>query len=346
MEFIKVEAKDWAKKKFIGLEGIMLPSFTPDLAELDEAGIRHDVRYLISQGFFSILCGVEISELSIEERKKFMEIVCDEAKGRILVSCANLYRNVRESIEMLKYFEKVGGDTALLSYPINYYPNSEEDIYRVTKEMCDSTNLAIVLYASHRFNFERFHPSTFNPELLARMADIENVVGLKIGVLDDPGYIADVFRLVGDKILVQSPIEDNWPITVPQYGQQWAGAGAYDPYQTPDNPRLVRMFTLLKKGDMDKAMAIYWQLTPIRKLQAFNTASYGMRIFTLLKYKRWLLGGNGGMLRDTFSIRDEEKEMIKTAMRMGGLAICDAPEEEFIVGKLNFTKGARPKATV
>ena len=55
MEFTKVEAKDWAKEKFTGLEGIMLPSFTPDLAELDEAGIRHDVRYLINQGFFSIL---------------------------------------------------------------------------------------------------------------------------------------------------------------------------------------------------------------------------------------------------------------------------------------------------
>jgi 4-hydroxy-tetrahydrodipicolinate synthase len=345
MEFTKSEAKQWAKKNFKGLECVMLPSFTPDLASLDEEGIRWDVQYLIKQGYFSILCAVELSELTIEERKQFMRIVCDEAKGKIKVSVANLYRTVDEAIEMLNYFEKVGGDSALFLYPLQFFPKSEEEIFQVTKKVCASTNLAIVLYANHRFDFERFHPSMFNPRLLARMADFENAVALKVGILDSPGYIEDCFRLCGDKVLVESPIEDNWPITVPHYNQQWAGAGVYDPYQTPDNPRLVNFFNLLKSGQIDKAMDIYWELTPIRRNMAFNTASYGIRIFNHAKYKRWLVGGNGGMLRDQFPIRHDEMKMIREAMKAGGLKIREASDEEFFVGRLNYAKGYRSNKT-
>ena len=40
-----------------GLENIIIPSFTPDLSELDEEGIRWDVRQSIKHGFFSTLLG-------------------------------------------------------------------------------------------------------------------------------------------------------------------------------------------------------------------------------------------------------------------------------------------------
>jgi hypothetical protein len=35
---------------------------------------------------FSVLCETMIGVMSFEERKRFMEIVCDEAKGKMLVS--------------------------------------------------------------------------------------------------------------------------------------------------------------------------------------------------------------------------------------------------------------------
>jgi len=43
MEFSKVEAKEWAKQNMKGLEAVLFPSFSPDLQELDEEGIRYDV---------------------------------------------------------------------------------------------------------------------------------------------------------------------------------------------------------------------------------------------------------------------------------------------------------------
>ena len=55
MEYTKSEAKQWAKEHYKGLESMIIPSFSPDLTELDNEGIRHDVHHLINQGYFSIL---------------------------------------------------------------------------------------------------------------------------------------------------------------------------------------------------------------------------------------------------------------------------------------------------
>ena len=348
MEYTKSEAKQWAKEHYQGLEGPIHPSFTPDLAKLDEEGIRHDVRHFINQGYFSILCTPESTAMTVEERKRFLEIVCHEAKGKISVSMAMVVDTIEQDMELLKHFEKVGGSHALLGSPVQYYPESEEDIYLLTKEICDSTNLAIDLYPSSKSNFERFHPSQFNPKLLVRMADIENVVALKVGGgLDTTGFAADAFRLVGDKILVNCPGDLMWPITVPKYGQQWAGASNYDVYQSPDNPCMVKMFNMLRNGEMDGAMDIYWELTPIRKVwqQQFMLYAAGdCYHFTLWKYYQWLAGGNGGMLRQpVHRLYERDKEAIKAAKRASGQTIREAPEEEFYVGRVNYAKGARLK---
>jgi len=345
MKYKKSEAKEWAKETYKGLEGCLMPSFTPDLAELDEEGIRHDVQQSISHGFFSILCCLECG-MTTEERKKFLEIVCNEAKGKINVSTSLFVDSFGEIIELLQHFEKVGGDSVLYGLPVTYFPKSEEDIYQITKKLCDSTNLAVNLYPSDKYNFERLHPTKFNPKLLARMADIPNVVGMKVGTgLDLTAFTAESFRLCGDKILVQNPGPNMWPITVPRYGQQWAGAAAYEMFQTPDNPRAVRMFNLLRSGDIDKGMDIYWELTPLNEYVWREMMTYfagGGYHFTLWKYYQWLVGGNGGMLRQpTRRLYEHDKEAVKAALRATGITPREAPEEEFYVGRVNYAKGAR-----
>ncbi len=349
MDFTKSEAKAWAREAYVGLESLICPSFTPDLANLDEEGIRHDVQHAISQGFFSILCNTDSTAMTLEERKRFVAIVNHEAKDKILVSFPFMTDTFEQELELLKHHEKTGGTHILLGYPVQYYPDSEEDIYQAFKTVCDSTNVAVDLYPASKFNFERFHPSTFNPALLDRMADLPNAVAMKIGVLD-PGYMAECFRLVGDKILVNSPAEGNWPTAVPKYGQQWAGGLMYDAYQTPDNPLLVTHFDLLRAGELDEAMEIYWRVTAIRTVVWQQFMLYSVAAcypFTLWKYYKWLAGGNGGMLRQPIHrLFEHDKDAIKGAMRAAGLTLRDAPEEEFYVGRVNYAKGARLKARV
>src|SRR3712207_4251971 len=68
----KTERKAWASEHFRGIENVLMPSFNPDLTELDEEGIRLDVRQSKRHGFFGSLCSVETG-LTPEEKVRFVE---------------------------------------------------------------------------------------------------------------------------------------------------------------------------------------------------------------------------------------------------------------------------------
>jgi 4-hydroxy-tetrahydrodipicolinate synthase len=206
--------------------------------------------------------------------------------------------------------------------------------------MCDSTDLAITLYPTHKYNFERFHPSGFPLDLLDRMVEIENVVALKLAILE-PGFIFETFRRYGEKILVQCPWERWLPLLNAQFGQQWMGAGAYEAFQSPEKPYLVDYFNLLLKGEVDKAMEIFWMLTPVRMMfekQFMPTVHLGTYHWPQHKYYQWLTGGNGGFTRQpVMKMYKHEMEETKGAMRAIGLTLRE-PEEEYYVGRCNYAK--------
>jgi dihydrodipicolinate synthase/N-acetylneuraminate lyase len=349
LEFTKKEAKQWAKKNLKGLEGVLHASYKPDLSGLDEEGIRWDVQYLIANKLSCILCAVEASALTFEERKQFVKIVCDEAKGKIHVSMTILQNTVDEDIEMVHHFEKVGGTFALIGHPVQFYPKTPEEIYRLYKIMCDETNLPVNFYAG-RLHVKHMHPSYFPLTTLSQIADIPNVVGMKLCGGGPIGFMVDAFRLVGDRLLVNDPVQANWPITIPQYGQQWAGAGPYDVAQTPDNPKMVNMFNLFVDGKIDEAMKMYWDFmnsVPAGVSIGGSSDSYfNTGIVNTLpdKYAQWLLGGNGGMVRQPMGQRlyDYHKDGIRARLQGLGVPLRDN-EEEFFVGRVNYAKGMRMK---
>lgn len=140
----KSDMQQWAAENMRGIENQLMPSFTPEMDELDEEGIRLDVRQTKEHGFFSTLCTCEAG-MSFEEAKRFVEIVADEAGDELKVSTTLVFDSFEQNFEMLDHAESVGVDSAMLGYPLNWYPESEEEIYEKTKEMCEATAMAKVL---------------------------------------------------------------------------------------------------------------------------------------------------------------------------------------------------------
>ena len=337
MEYTKKTAKEWAKETFRGLENGLLPSFTPDLKDIDEKGIRWDVQQSIKHGFFATLIGPDCGT-TIEELKRMVEIVVDEAKDEIMVGLWVFFDNFETSMEMIQHCENVGCDNILLGLPHNFHPNSEDEIYRAYEQMIEATNLAVNLYPTHKYNFSRFHPSTFNPEICNKLADLDNVVGMKIGVIQNPSYTAECFRLFGHKILVSNPLEMMHPITVGQYGQQWGGGYSYEIYQTPEDQKYVKCFDMMLDGQWDEAMEIFWSFEPIRASLAGIMPSiiWGTYPYTHWKYEQWLTGGNGGLTRlPDFKLYEHEKMTFRAALQAIGITPREN-DEEFYVGRVNY----------
>ncbi len=337
MRIQRSELKSWAKETLRGIQNCLIPSFKPDTLVLDEEGIRWDVRHSIKHGFLATLC-VADTGLTLEESKKFIEIVVDEAKDEIIVSFTAMFDTFEHNLEMLKHAEKVGCQCAFIDYPRGFFPKSEDEIYQVTREMCEAANLGIFLHSLPKDNFMMLHPSGYSPSLLSRLADIDNVVGAEIA---DFGLMAEYFRVCKDKIILQCPLERFMPLLVQQFGLQLMGPGTYELFQSPEKPYLVDYFNLLLKGNYDNAMEIFWKLTPVRipfEIKVMQLIPHGTHPLPLWKYYQWLTGGNGGFTFSRLPIMEvqfQDRIMARQALHAIGITPRE-PDEEFFVGRVNY----------
>jgi 4-hydroxy-tetrahydrodipicolinate synthase len=315
----KSERKQWARQHMVGVENTTIPSFTPDLLELDEAGIRLDVEQAVRHGFFSTLVATETG-LTFEEQKRFVSLVVEAARGRIAVSTSIIFDNFARAAEMILHADKAGCQTILLGFPANWYPLTGEEVLAKTRELCELTSMAVVIYPSPHFNLERLHPSGYPLDILPQVAEIENVVSIKAGEF---ALYAECHARVGDRLLMNHPVERYLPNTVMAYGQQWMGAGCYEVFQSPEQPYLVDYFRLLREKKFKPAMELYWKLAPARNIfeQQFNqTVMSGTYNWTMQKYYQWLVGGNGGFTRQpAMKMHQHDMDMTKMAFLMIGI---------------------------
>ena len=302
MSVARGERKQWAKQALVGLENALMPSFSADMRDLDEEAIRHDVRQAKAHGFFSTMCAVETG-LSTEEAKRFISVACDEAGSDLLVSFTLLNDSFAQSLALLEHAEEAGCSHALLGYPATFRPSDPDEIYRKTAMLAEATSLGLVMYVSDKFDFGRFHPSQIPFQAYDRIADLPNVVSLKVG-FGDPATAFEAFERYGDKVLVNvgTPmLLGLFPLLREHYGAQWFGGGAWEMWQSPGKPYLVEYHDAVMNGRIEEAMKIYWRIAPATQIMVGSIArggDAGMYNWPFGKYVSWSVGGNGGAMRE------------------------------------------------
>jgi 4-hydroxy-tetrahydrodipicolinate synthase len=345
MSIKRGERKDWARAALRGIENAIMPSFSADLTRLDEEGIRWDVRQAIAQGFFSTMCALETG-LTLEEQKQFVRIVCEEAQGRILVSLTLLQDSLEDALEVLAAAEQAGASHALLGYPPSFRPATSQAIVEATRKISESTNLGLVMYASDKFDFVRFHPSQVPFEAYDRIADLPNVVSLKVG-FGDPAMTFEAFERFGKRVLVN--VGTPWlmglfPLLRRRYGAQWFGGGAWEVWQSPQKPYVVQYFNHVMNGETHQARAIYWHLSRANAMLGGNISrggDIGMYHWPLGKYVSWTVGGNGGTMRQpAMRLTAGQMQGRRAQLQALGIAISD-PDEWFWVGRARHARERR-----
>ena len=64
-----------------------------------------------------------------------------------------------DNIEAVRLAEREGADLALLSYPPQFWPTTEQEVYDYTQAFCDATELGVMLFGLPAWGFERIHPA-------------------------------------------------------------------------------------------------------------------------------------------------------------------------------------------
>ena len=329
------EARRWARQTLVGVINCTIPSFTGDLEALNEKAIRHDVRLAKSHGFLGSL-GVSEVSITLPEYIAFLRIMKEEAGDALIVTHHASWNTLRQNIEAVKAAEAAGAEFVLLSYPPNFYPESEQDIFDYTKAFCDSTNLAVMLFPMFLWGFyARVHPSDIPVGLIRRLLDAcPNLVAIKAeGGFPGIQSFVECQRLFGDEVVISMPIEGDMIPLAQLVPIQLSATSDHECY----GPMIPRVFNLLRERDFDKASEMYWKLHPARK--AKNLVSQQMHGGFFLnrmvwKFQGWLQGYNGGPLRmPTQRIHDPQMHALRKGLIDSGLEPSMQPFREFFIGR-------------
>jgi 4-hydroxy-tetrahydrodipicolinate synthase len=174
------------------LKGCLIPVITPftDQFEVDEAGLRKLIDYLIDEQSASAIipCGTtgESPTLTHEEHIKVIKITVDAVDGRVPVIAGTGSNSTAEAIFMTKAAADLGVNGSLQVGPYYNKPN-QEGMLRHFEEISKSTDLPMILY-----NIPGRTGKNIEPETIIKLAEIENIVGVK----DASGDITQTMKII------------------------------------------------------------------------------------------------------------------------------------------------------
>jgi 4-hydroxy-tetrahydrodipicolinate synthase len=285
----KKQAKDWSMETFCsGRAGLIATIPTPfhdDTLEIHEKDLRSLARYSAeckNDGLFFLGNVGEFYSLSREERMKVVEIVVDEAKGKIALMPQTAHHSAREAIILSQHAQEAGCDLVVLlsSY---FQCATQQGLQEWWREVCSKLEIGAVFYDS-----PLSHLAT--SDTLAGLAlEIPNIVGVKDG-RPDLMWCSDVERKADYKIWVSDPLEDHWPQEMkvmrnPVMCTCWHLWLLQQPDYTP-----IRDYSdLIMAGKWEEGLKKYSEIEAGRQLlNEFFWHNYRKGVYVVAFWKYWL----------------------------------------------------------
>ena len=167
---------------------------------VDYASLEALVEFQIEQGTHALVpCGStgESATLDHAEHHAVIDAVVRAARQRVPVIAGTGSNSTREAMDLTRAAEEAGAEGALLISPY-YNKPTQEGIYRHYRAVAEHVGIPLIVY-----NIPGRTASKMEPETLARLAEIDNITGVKeaTGSVDQA---LDVIHLCGDALAVYS----------------------------------------------------------------------------------------------------------------------------------------------
>jgi 4-hydroxy-tetrahydrodipicolinate synthase len=174
-------------------EGVFIPLMTPfrEDGSVNEKVVRQIVSFLVGKGvdgLFPLSSVGEFIHLSFEEKIALMEIVMDEARGRVAVTPGATGTHPEEVIALARKAAEIGCQAVVIGPPY-FYPINQDNLERHFEIIADAVQIPIILY-----NIPLFSPA-ISYDVVERLFRRNNFVGMK----DSSGSMVDLMHYL-DKI--------------------------------------------------------------------------------------------------------------------------------------------------
>jgi 4-hydroxy-tetrahydrodipicolinate synthase len=241
---------------FTGVGTALVTPFTKS-GELDERAVRQLGRRQIEAGIdFLVPCGTtgESPTLTDAERTRMVEILVDEAGGRVPVLAGAGGYNTAEVIHQADGMRRAGA-SGLLSVTPYYSKPTQEGLFQHYRAIAESTPLPIVVY-----NVPGRTGSNVEPATLARLAEIPNIVGVK-EASGNMTQMCDVCHAVPQDFIVLSGDD---ALTLPLMAVGGDGVISVASNEIP--AEMSRMVQAAARNDFAAARAIHERILPLMQV--------------------------------------------------------------------------------
>lgn len=320
MKYVRNEAKDYAREHMRGIWAAALQPFNADFS-INEAGFRSNMKHWVDDlgvdGLFVAGKQGEFFSLSLDERKRAMEIAMDTIGDRAgtIMSCSD--QNMDTVIELARHAQAIGAGSIVVHAPILHFLKAQDEtLYEYYKYISEQVDIGIAMWS---------HPDSgylMSPELCARIADLPNIVAIKYSVPRE--MYAKLTRLAGDKLIVSTASEKEWFDNIVELGWRLYLCSS-PPYllQTKHDRRMREYTDLAFAGKVEEARKVRDSLEPVRR--AIDSTAPGEKPQAHSKYWQELLGQVGGPVRrPMLQMTQAEKDATRAAFETCGLRTTPA----------------------
>jgi 4-hydroxy-tetrahydrodipicolinate synthase len=244
----------------------IIPAMVTPLNEdetLNEVALRRLVNHLIEggvSGLFALGSQGEFWAFDRLETRRVLEIVVDETRGRLPVYGGTTGITTRETIALTRMAKEAGVDAVSILTPYFVSPNQEE-LYQHFLSTAKAVSLPILLYNNPARTGVKLMPDT-----VERLAQVENIVGIKDSS-GDLSLTAEYVQRTPDEFAVLMGRD-----TLILAGLLYGCAGAIAATANVAPHLVADIFERFRAGDMVGALAAQERLAPLR--QAFGWGTF------------------------------------------------------------------------
>jgi dihydrodipicolinate synthase/N-acetylneuraminate lyase len=173
------------------LRGIFTPNIVPLDArgDINEPELRRYTDWLIERGVHGLYPNGSTGEFlrfTPEERRRIIDIMADQNRGRVPILAGAAEANTRETLAACEYYHSLGVRAVAIVSPF-YYRLSPDAVYAYFKEIGDNTPVDVTLY-----NIPMFASPIDVPTVQRLSEECERIVAIK----DSSGDLPHMIRMI------------------------------------------------------------------------------------------------------------------------------------------------------
>ncbi|MBP0466324.1 dihydrodipicolinate synthase family protein [Roseomonas sp. PWR1] len=295
---------------FHGVFPYLVSPIAPDGAVL-EGELRRLVEHLIAAGVHGLTplgSTGEFAYLDAAQRRRIVEIVVDQARGRVPVVAGVAATTTADAVRQARDYAAIGAD-GILAILEAYFPVSDAGIVAYFTAVADATDLPTVLYTNP--NFQRSDLSLPAIEQLSHHPRI----GLIKDASTNTGRLLSIINRCAGRMEVFAASAHIPAAVMLIGGKGWmAGPACAIPRES------VRLFELCRAGRWDAAMALQKALWRVNEL--FAAHSLAACIKGALQIQGFAVGDP---IPPQAPLSAEGRAAVERALGLAAQALAEAP---------------------